>query len=478
MTLGLTLCPDKRNIVTMTIWVPDLSNRDGPLYTAIADAIDDAVRSGDLPPDSRLPPQRELAWRLGVTVGTVTRAYALAEQRGAVSAHVGRGTFVRPSSGYAVTSPYFPDPAPNIIDLSVNTPLYDLPSEALRQAMADLSRRPDLDALLRYTPDRGHERHRAAGAVWMRRVGIETAPDCVVLANGVQQGLTTALLTLTQPGDTVLTEELTYGGIIEAAQICRVGLRGLAMDTDGIIPDALAELAAETGARVLVTNPTIHNPTSIDVPEQRRRELLAIAEAHDMLIIEDDVYGNLPAERAPPMATLAPDRVVYVTSASKCMAPGLRVAWLACPEKLAGRIAESIHMQAVCLPPLTAEIATMWIEDGTGDELAQRIADEATARQALAATAFDGLDWHSHPNGFHGLLYLPSPWRRETFAAAAAQRGVRIVPAGTFAVGQTTAPHAVRLALIAARDRAVLGQALSTLSELARSAPGSRGIVI
>ena len=206
MTLGLTLCPDKRNIVTMTIWVPDLSNRDGPLYTAIADAIDDAVRSGDLPPDSRLPPQRELAWRLGVTVGTVTRAYALAEQRGAVSAHVGRGTFVRPSSGYAVTSPYFPDPAPNIIDLSVNTPLYDLPSEALRQAMADLSRRPDLDALLRYTPDRGHERHRAAGAVWMRRVGIETAPDCVVLANGVQQGLTTALLTLTQPGDTVLTE--------------------------------------------------------------------------------------------------------------------------------------------------------------------------------------------------------------------------------------------------------------------------------
>ena len=283
----------------MTIWVPDLSSRDGPLYTAIADAIDDAVRSGDLPPDSRLPPQRELAWRLGVTVGTVTRAYALAEQRGAVSAHVGRGTFVRSSPGYAVASPYFPDPAPNIIDLSVNTPLYDLPSEALRQALADLSRRPDLDALLRYTPDRGHERHRAAGAVWMRRVGIETSPDCVVLANGVQQGLTTALLTLTPPGDTVLTEELTYGGIIEAAQICRVSLRGLTMDADGILPDALDEAVTETGARVLVTNPTIHNPTSIDVPEQRRRELLAIAEAHDMLIVEDDVYGDGDAGAGP-----------------------------------------------------------------------------------------------------------------------------------------------------------------------------------
>lgn len=462
----------------MTIWTPDLTKRDGPLYAAIADAIDDAVRTGDLPPDSRLPPQRELAWRLGVTVGTVTRAYALAEQRGVVSAHVGRGTYVRPSPRFAVSSPLFPEPAPNIIDLSVNTPLYNVPTEALRDAMANMSRRSDLDAMLRYAPDRGYERHRAAGALWMRRVGIETTPERVVLASGVQQGLTTALLTLTQPGETLLTEELTYGGIIEAAQLCRVSLQGLEMDEDGIIPDALDQAASETGARVLVTNPTIHNPTTIDVPEQRRRELLAVAEAHDMLIVEDDVYGNLPDDRAPPMAALAPDRVIYVTSASKCMSPGLRVAWMACPERFAGRLGESIHMQAVCLPPLTAEIATMWIEDGTGEQLARDIAIEATARQEQAAAAFDGLDWHSHPNGFHGLLHLPAPWRRETYAAAAAQRGVRIVPAGTFAVGRATAPHAVRLALIAARDRAVLAQALSTLSELARSAPGSRGIVI
>src|SRR3546814_8209751 len=79
----------------MTIWIPKIDHRPAPRYRAIAEAISDAIASGELPSGTRLPPQRELAWRLGVTVGTVTRAYDLAAQRRLLSGEVGRGTFVR-----------------------------------------------------------------------------------------------------------------------------------------------------------------------------------------------------------------------------------------------------------------------------------------------------------------------------------------------------------------------------------------------
>src|SRR5690554_1162318 len=158
----------------MTKWLPDLAGRTGPRYQAIADAIIEAVGGGALAPGDRLPPQRELAWRLGVTVGTVSRAYMLAEERGVLSAEVGRGTFVRARGAANETIAPVSDVR---FDLGMNAACDPAQGDALAASLAAISRRDRLENLLRYMPLGGHPEHRAAAAAWIARRGLDVSPD-------------------------------------------------------------------------------------------------------------------------------------------------------------------------------------------------------------------------------------------------------------------------------------------------------------
>jgi DNA-binding transcriptional MocR family regulator len=461
----------------MTIWNPDLSRHDGPRYQAIAEAIADAVDQGVLAPGDKLPPQRDLAYRLGVTVGTVSRGYMVAEQRGLVGGEVGRGTFVRAPSS-ETKEPILQPATGGLLDLGINMATWRVHGDALAATLQELSQAQGLENLVRYMPAAGHSEHRATGARFMARVGLTVDPEAVVLAHGAQQALGAALEALTRPGDTVLAEELTYSGVVENAERVGVRLEGVALDAEGMVPEALDKAAARTKARVVVVVPTVHNPTAAMMGAERRAAIAKVAEARDLIIMEDDVYGYIVPDRAPPIAALAPERTVYFTSASKCLAPGLRVGWLAVPERLREAVVDVIYAQSVAQPALCHEVVNRWLADGTADRLTEALRREIGARQALAADVLDGLAIRGHPASFHLMLNLPAPWRRDEFVAAALANGIRIVSIASFAVDRTNAEEAVRISLAAAPDRAALKDALTTLRDLARTGPrASRAIV-
>src|SRR4029453_1223550 len=182
----------------MTMWLPNLESRKGPVYRAIADAIDEDVQSGSLRAGARLPPHRDLADHLGVTVTTITRAYTEAARRGLISGHVGSGTFIRGKEPY--------DDATNengLIDLSVNVLI---PDREVSNLSAHLFQRRVLPwtQLLGYAPRRGHLRHRQAMATWLKQLGVPVDPEYIVLTAGAQHGLTTALRAVLAPGDAPL----------------------------------------------------------------------------------------------------------------------------------------------------------------------------------------------------------------------------------------------------------------------------------
>ena len=459
----------------MTIWCPDLSLHPGPRYKALAEAIDLAIGEGQLEPGRKMPPQRDLAYQLGVTVGTVSRAYALAEQRGLVKGEVGRGTFVR--SGRVAGGFRNPviDGDDDLIKLTVNTQPDNIVQKLVASSLTMLagSSQP-IGELLNYTPRIGLDPHRDAAARWASRVGVTFPPERTLITGGAHQGIAVALSGLTRPGDTVLSEQLVYSGFKRTAMRLGVTLRGVALDNEGIRADALDAAATATGARVVLINPTTHNPTTSTASEERRRQIVAVAERHDLILVEDDVYGQLPEDRPPPIAALAPERTVYVTTASKIVAPNLRFGVLIAPEQLFDRLADAQSDLFLTCPALMAALFTQWLDDGTADDLVERQRAEATARQALAADCLEGIDYDAEPLSYHLWLPLPDPWRSSTFVEAVRAGGVAVDPAFIFAVGPEREPHAIRISLSAAGNRERLRQALSIVRQTLQSGPIGR----
>ncbi|MGH6900542.1 MAG: PLP-dependent aminotransferase family protein, partial [Geminicoccaceae bacterium] len=435
----------------MTIWFPELDPFPGPRYRALVEALAQDVAEGRLAAGTRLPPQRALAYRLGVTVGTVSRAYALAAERGLVTGEIGRGTFVRnPDRAVGRRNPVG-DGADDVIRLTVNAPPDPSYGAIVAERLAEIAARPRATAdLWAYTPKAGFPEHRAAAARWISRVGLEAPPDRTLITGGAHQAIVVAFTALARAGDEVLVEDLAYAGVCHVAERCGLRLRGLAMDDEGLLPDALDAAGRTNGSRLLFVNPTLHNPTAATMSLARRLAIAALARKHDLIVVEDDVYGWLPEERPPPIAALAPERTVHVSSASKCVAPGLRVGVLLSPKHLLEPIAHAQHDLFLTCPPLMAELFARLVSDGTAEQLAARQRAEAAVRQRLAREILADRPYRAQPTSYHLWLPLPAPWRTTEFTAALRERGVTVDPGTAFADDRVRAPHAVRVSLSAA----------------------------
>ncbi len=479
----LTLSRVNGNIVPMTIWLPDITSHRGPRYLAIADALATDIRQSRLSPGDRLPTHRELAYRLGCTVGTVTRAYGEAERRGLIGGEVGRGTFVRSDIAIRSMSPAIArlpgtaDLTPTesgIIEFSINTPTdldaggeYD---QVLRQMLRELSEQQGIGTLLNYQPNGGSRAHREAGAELLSTFGLNIDPDRVLITAGAQHAMTVALGALTEPGDTVLTEALTWPGLRRLGDFLRFRVQGLAMDQDGILPDAFEAACRGRNAKVLYCVPNLQNPTAIVTPESRRRELAEVARRYGVKILEDDVYGFLVPDAPAPLITHAPELGVFCTSVSKSMAPGLRVGYLGVMTEDAAPINEAERSTTWMAMPLAAEIAARWIRSGEGKRIGDRRRDECNRRQTMAREIFAGLPYQGHPNAMHGWLDLPEDWPADSFALQARIRGVAVCPASSFSLSRS-ARNGVRISISAPCSIDTVARGLDIVSRLAREKP-------
>lgn len=462
----------------MTIWQPDLNSVSGPRYLAIVDALAIDLDTGKLSAGDRLPTHRDLAYRLGITVGTVTRAYAEAERRGLIKGEVGRGTYIRDRS--APSLPVHTQDIPvgdSVIDLSMNFPTRPGADALIADALQGMGASGGLGYLLDYHPHRGRADHRAAGAAWVKRHGLDVPAERIILTAGGQHGMAVVLGTLAGPGDVVLTESVTYPGVKAIADLFRFELSGLAMDAQGILPDAF-EKACRTGRpRALFCMPSLQNPSGAHMPGERRREIAAIARRHGVAIVEDDIYGFLVKDGPAPLVTHAPELGFYLASLSKAIAPGLRIGYAVVPPEALQRVTASVRATTIMASPPMAELASRWIADGTGERLGTLYRNEAIARQPIAREMLHGLPYAAHPAGLHCWLTLPDHWSPAHFTAEVRQRGVIISPADVFAVGKPV-PRAVRICLAAARDRDELRRALGIIADLARGTPDYQQSVI
>ncbi|WP_159999864.1 PLP-dependent aminotransferase family protein [Roseomonas sp. 18066] len=457
-----------------TTWAPAVDRAEGPLYLAIAEAIAADIASGRLAPGQRLPPQRSLAQRLGIDFTTVSRAYAEAARRGLVEGRVGQGTYVRRRAAAPLPA------ASGLVDMSMNLPprFADLGLEArLWEGVAGLEQDGGMPLLLRYQEPGGSGRDREAGLAWIAPRLPQAEAARLLLCPGAQGALLTVFSLITQPGDAVAAEALTYPGFRALAAHLGLRLLPVAMDAEGLLPDAFDVVCRAEKPKALYCTPTLQNPTTATLPLARREKLVAIARHHGVPIVEDDAYGALPAAPLPPLAALAPERVFHIAGLAKCLSPALRIAYLLLPDAtLTARAAGALRATAGMASPLGAGIATRWIEQGTAVAIRDALRAEAGARQAILAEALSGQAFVADSQGFHAWLPLPAPWSRGAFLAELRAAGIGAVASDAFALA--TPPEALRLGLGAAEGRGALRQGLAVVAQLLRRGPDRPRLVV
>ncbi|WP_421956830.1 PLP-dependent aminotransferase family protein [Polaromonas sp.] len=449
----------------LPIWLPRLTAQGGPRFLQIADALQAAVADGSLTPGGRLPPQRQLAAQLDVDLTTITRAYDEARRRHLLEGRGARGTYVA-APKIELTA---------ILDLSMNTPPppdgvdFD---DMLKQGLSQVLMRADAELLMTYHLGGGSDSDRKAGAKWLAPMFGYLDSGQVVVCPGAQAAIAALILALTEPGDVILAEPTSYPGLRAAA--IQFGRRIIAVEADkhGMVPEALSQACRQHKPGLVYLNPTLQNPTAITIPERRRKELASIAKHCNVRIVEDDPYWLLADAPPPPIATFAPEQVYYISTLSKCLTPGLRVAFVLIRDPHEReRFLVALRSFALMVAPLTAALATQWIFDGSADGLMEGVRKEARLRHRMARDILAGR-YSGVGDGLHVWLELPGYWNPSQLARAADSEGIAVTPAEAFATGSGSV-NAIRISLGSIKDRGRLQAGLQRLSHLLARRPES-----
>jgi DNA-binding transcriptional MocR family regulator len=460
----------------MKDWHPDLSRSSSPRYMAIADLIEMDLKGGVLTVGDRLPPQRELAKRLNIDFTTVARGYVEAQKRGLVDSHVGRGTFVTGGQGrerHDVFADTAPDPRrTSVVDFSMNLPPEPDDPELvshMREGMAAVA--ANLIPLLRYQGFGGSGMDKEAAAIWLGRRGLMPSQERIFVTPGAHPALLAIFGLLAKPGETVLSENITYPGMRSIAAQLRLDLSGLPMDDEGILPDAFAEACERLAPKALYLNPTLQNPLTLTIPEKRREQIAAVARKYHVPIVEDDAYGFIPLHGPPPLAAIAPELTWHIGGLAKCIGAGLRLAYVVAPDtKAIWPFVSAMRTNNVMASPITVALATRWIEDGTADTILRFIRSEAGTRQQMVANILPDGSYKADPISFNIWLPLTNGWTRSTFGSHMRSSGIGVVASDAFTV-EGPAPEAARVCLGGPISRERLKGALDFMAHALEGPP-------
>ncbi|UUV07561.1 PLP-dependent aminotransferase family protein [Ruegeria sp. YS9] len=436
-----------------TIWPSALPKSKGPKYTLVADTIRKAIDNKTLDIGTKLPPVRELAYRLQITPGTVARAYTILTDEGLLQAEVGRGTFVAPPK-----SPILDDvwsrqlhlaEAQNTHHVSLFSPrLVDIGQVSLIRECLQKVSQSDPALFMNYPTRDAYQPMRQAVVDWLSDLPLGPLnDDDIVLTHGGQNGLCLVFQTILQgPKPVVLVEDLSYAGFRRAGELMRAEVVGIRMDKWGIDPEAMEHVLRQTPAQAVCVSPEVQNPTATHTPLERRKEIVEIARKFDVQIVEDDCY-RMGDAKEPSFRALAPERGWHVSSISKILTPALRVGFAIAPKDRSVDLRRSAEYGYFGLAQPLAELTRLLLSDPRTRQIAQDVRKRMGDYVRITVNALGGFDLNWAPDVPFVWLNLPSGWRSAAFSRAAEREGIQLRSADEFALRDGRAPNAVRIAM-------------------------------
>ncbi|MFJ7697716.1 PLP-dependent aminotransferase family protein [Lysinibacillus fusiformis] len=445
-------------------WKPDISNSSAPLYIAIAQQLEQDIKEGKLTPGTKLPPQRELADFLDVNLSTITRAFKLCGQKGLIYASIGSGTFVST------------DAASNKILLPTNrtTPIIEMGSvlpdnfvnEDITRYMKKMVSEPSFHKLFQYGRPECNAWQNEAVLKLFEWVNFQTDQP-ILLGAGGQNAIVGTLAALFQPGDRIGTDPITYAGMKTAANMLGIQLVAIQQYQGEMTKEGLLYACKNEHIKGIYVIPDFHNPTTHMMSVETRKMIAEVARQKNLIVIEDAIYSFLKEKPYAPIASYAPDKVIYIASLSKTISPGLRLSFIVTPPALRKKIMETLYNINISVSPIMLELAARLIHEGVAQTILEKHRAYAKQQNALVNHYLAEYQILGDEECIFRWLLLPDKFTGVQFELLASKAGVQVYAAERFAVGNAKPVNAVRMAVAAPEYQ--LEQALIILKDILES---------
>jgi len=468
-----------------------------PIYRQLFEHIRNCIETSIVRPGERLPPTRELAGQLGLNRTTIQSAYDLLEAAGLINGQVGRGSFVcstAPAAGIdwaKLLPPLAPrNSVPDAeISFSTSRPSELLfPLEEFRATCSEVIESDEAQNILQLGAPAGYAPLRRYLLERGRQEGIVREGDDILVASGCQQAFDLLQHVLASRGETVLIEDPVYAGLRSVFDRAEAKVIGIPVGAGGIEVDEVERVLAREKARMLVVTPSFQNPTGTTLPLEQRRRLLQVVRNAGVILVENDIYGDLVYEGSPEPTLKQLDQsgdTVLLRSCSKLAFPGLRVGWVIGPARLIAHLAEAKQSSDLHTDHLAQAVLLRFAESGRLKAHWQKVVQAGRERLRAALKACEthlpaGSRFTRPRGGMNLWVTLPEPLDATELLPRAVRDGVSYTPGKHFAVGRGE-PGALRLSFAQlppekitvgiARLGRLFGSALAHAREEARHDP-------
>ena len=445
-------------------WKPVLKKQGKPIYVELAEKLNTDILCGQLAPGTKLPPQRELADYLDINLSTVTRAFKLCEQNGLICSTIGRGTYVSSDAG-SQKPLLLKTPKQQIIEMGPIIPNPDI-NELVSDYLRQMTLEPDFYKLLQYSSIEYDEFQIQATCKWFNYFNLKSDASHMLYANGSQNGIFAAMASLFQKGERVAALPVSYPGLKSIARILGIQLIPIPLVNHEITLDSLDYVYKNYNVKGFYFVPDHNNPTAEIMSLETRKIIGAFCNSHHLPVIEDAIYTLFNPHPLPPIASFCPEYCIFISSVSKVLSPGLRLALIHTPLNFHQKMWECFYAMHITSPLLMTQLFTRIILTGRFEKIRKLRIEELEERNRL----FDAI-CPSLPT--IGNLYSPIRWLNlpdilspNDFEKRAAKKGLQLYSADRFVIGSGAIPHAVRLSLISAHPIERYKQGLHILNEL------------
>jgi len=443
-------------------WKPDREELTYPYYASLAAKLENDIVHGILAENTMLPPQRELADFLDLSLSTVTKAYKICEEKGLIYGKVGRGTFV---TNGCVNKTIVTEEREGMIEMGQTLPFYEY-NVIVSQIASEILKAPKSHTLFEYSYPLGTPRQQEAAKRWLSLHGMDVPRENIYMASGAQNALALVLMSLFKPGDKIATDAFTYPNFIGLANMLNIQLIGLKGDENGILPYALEQACRNSKINGIYLMPACANPTNIVMGYERRAEVSKIIKKYHLILIEDDTYAFLSDNKQQPISVNIPEQSVYINSMSKALCAGLRVAYICFPERMRKQLENAIYNVNLKTPSLNVEIATEMIFSGIYEEIASRKKEEALKRNEIFCQYFPEIPSGDIKSAFYKWLHLPKGCTGRAFEMMCRERGVNVYGSERFCVSENFGINAVRISISSPPGIEVLNKGLKIVREV------------